>query len=115
MTRFSPLMCLRVSNSAHFIVVAFRRYNFTLGVGLSKLAGKVFRIGHLGDLNELMLLGVLAGTEMVMMDVRIKIKLGSGVAAAQRYWRSNDNIPKRCVVHSEIVYAFHSTGSAESE
>ncbi|MFB3080674.1 MAG: hypothetical protein ACE1Y1_02725 [Nitrosomonadaceae bacterium] len=114
MTRFSPLMCLRVSNSAHFIVVAFRRYNFTL-VGLSKLAGKVFRIGHLGGLNELMLLSVLAGTEMVMMDVRIKIKLGSGVAAAQRYWRSNDNIPKRCVVHSEIVYAFHSTGSAESE
>ncbi len=62
-----------------------------------------------------MLLGVIADTEMVMMDVGFKIELGSGVAAAQRYLRSNDNIPKRRVVHSEVVYASHFTGSTKSE
>ena len=52
---------------------------------------------------------------MVMMDVGFKIELGNGVAAAQRYLRSNDNIPKRRVVHSEVVYASHFTGSTKSE
>src|SRR6516225_7699358 len=54
-------------NAAHVIDVAFRRYNLALGSGLNKVAGKVYRIGHLGDLNELMLLGALAGTEMAML------------------------------------------------
>ncbi|HEY7690301.1 MAG TPA: aminotransferase class V-fold PLP-dependent enzyme, partial [Dongiaceae bacterium] len=43
---------------------AYDRYNLSLGVGLSKVAGKVFRIGHLGNLNELMILTALAGAEM---------------------------------------------------
>lgn len=38
----------------------------------------MFRIGHLGDLNELMVLATLAGTEMAMLEVGIPIKLGSG-------------------------------------
>lgn len=100
-------------NGAHVIDVAFRRYNLSLGAGLSKVAGKVFRIGHMGDLNELMVLGAIAGSEMAMMDVGIKIEPGSGVAAAQRYWRSNDMIPKRKVARSEVVYASQSTGSNE--
>ncbi|TDI79689.1 MAG: hypothetical protein E2O80_08065 [Betaproteobacteria bacterium] len=75
----------------------------------------VFRIGHLGDLNEVILLGVLVGTELVMMDVGIKIELGSGVEVAQRFWCSNDNIAKRHVVNNEVVDAYHSTGSTESE
>jgi alanine-glyoxylate transaminase/serine-glyoxylate transaminase/serine-pyruvate transaminase len=58
------------------------------------LAGKVFRIGHLGDLNELMILGALAGVEMAMCDVGIRIELGSGVAAAQQYLRETH--PARC-------------------
>lgn len=98
-------------NGAHVIDVAFRRYNLALGAGLSKLAGKLLRIGHLGDLNELMLLGALAGTEMAMADVGIAIELGSGVGAAQRYWRRTDPVPKRRVARSELVYASHSTGS----
>ena len=98
-------------NGAHVIDVAFRRYNLALGAGLSKLAGKLFRIGHLGDLNELMLLGALGGTEMAMADVGIRIELGSGVAAAQDYWRRTDPVPKRRVARSEVVYASHSTGS----
>ena len=53
----------------------------------SQVAGKVFRIGHLGDLNELMLLGAIAGAEMAMRDVGIDVALGSGVAAAQNSFR----------------------------
>ena len=63
------------------------RYNLSLGAGLSKMAGKLFRIGHLGDLNELMLLGALAGTEMAMRDAGIAVKPGSGVGAAEEHWR----------------------------
>ena len=102
-------------NGAHVIDVAFRRYNLALGAGLSKLAGKVFRIGHLGDLNELMLMGALAGAEMAMQDVGIKIEPGSGIAAAENYWRNNDVTPKKRVARSEVVYASHSTGSSEGQ
>jgi alanine-glyoxylate transaminase/serine-glyoxylate transaminase/serine-pyruvate transaminase len=66
---------------------AYRRYNLSLGAGLSKLAGKAFRIGHLGDLNELMLLAALAGTEMALRDAGAAVVPGSGVAAAEEYWR----------------------------
>jgi hypothetical protein len=52
------------------------------------MAGKLFRIGHLGDLNELMLMGAIAGAEMAMRDVGMKLTPGSGVAAAAEYWRS---------------------------
>jgi alanine-glyoxylate transaminase/serine-glyoxylate transaminase/serine-pyruvate transaminase len=98
-------------NGAHVIDVAFRRYNLALGAGLSVMAGKLFRIGHLGDLNELMLIGALGGAEMAMADVGIPVAPGSGVAAAQAYWRSNDPVAKRRVARSEVVYASHSTGS----
>ena len=82
-------------NGADVIARAFKRYNLALGAGLSKVAGKLFRIGHLGDLNELMLLGAIAGAEMAMLDVGVKIEPGSGVAAAQNYWRSTRPHPPR--------------------
>jgi alanine-glyoxylate transaminase/serine-glyoxylate transaminase/serine-pyruvate transaminase len=75
-------------NGADVISRAFNRYNLALGAGLARVAGKLFRIGHLGDLNELMLLGGIAGAEMAMLDVGVKIEPGSGVAAAQQYWRN---------------------------
>ena len=74
-------------NGADVIDRAYRRYNLALGAGLSQMAGKLFRIGHLGDLNELMLLGAISGAEMAMRDVGIEIELGSGVAAAQAHFR----------------------------
>jgi alanine-glyoxylate transaminase/serine-glyoxylate transaminase/serine-pyruvate transaminase len=74
-------------NAARIIETAFRRYNLSLGAGLSRLAGKVFRVGHLGDLNELMLLGALAGAEMAMADHGVAVEPGSGVGAAQACWR----------------------------
>ena len=66
---------------------AFRRYNLSLGAGLGRLAGKVFRIGHVGDLNELMLLGALAGVEMALADAGVSLVPGSGVAAAESWYR----------------------------
>jgi alanine-glyoxylate transaminase / serine-glyoxylate transaminase / serine-pyruvate transaminase len=74
-------------NGADVIDRAYRRYNLALGAGLSQMAGKLFRIGHLGDLNELMLLGAISGAEMAMRDVGIEIELGSGVGAAQAHFR----------------------------
>jgi alanine-glyoxylate transaminase/serine-glyoxylate transaminase/serine-pyruvate transaminase len=66
---------------------AYYRYDLSLGIGLAQLAGKAFRIGHLGHVNELMLLSALAGAEMAMRDAGIQIELGSGVAAAQAQYR----------------------------
>lgn len=66
---------------------AYYQYNLSLGVGLSKVAGKVFRIGHLGSLNELMILQALAGCEMTMRDLGIPVEAGSGVAVAEDYLR----------------------------
>ena len=51
-----------------------KKFNMSLGNGLSKLAGKVFRIGHLGDFNDLMLLGTLSGVEMGLSLADIPIK-----------------------------------------
>jgi alanine-glyoxylate transaminase/serine-glyoxylate transaminase/serine-pyruvate transaminase len=85
----SAVMVPEGINGADVISRAFKRYNLALGAGLSKVAGKLFRIGHLGDLNELMLLGAIAGAEMAMLDVGVKIEPGSGVAAAQNYWRKH--------------------------
>ena len=88
----SAIMVADGINGADVIARAFKRYNLALGAGLSKVAGKLFRIGHLGDLNELMLLGGIAGAEMAMLDVGAKLEPGSGVAAAQNYWRKNSPV-----------------------
>jgi alanine-glyoxylate transaminase/serine-glyoxylate transaminase/serine-pyruvate transaminase len=81
-------------NGADVIDRAYRRYNLALGAGLSQMAGKLFRIGHLGDLNELMLLGAIAGAEMAMRDVGIEVELGSGVAAAQAEFQNAARVPE---------------------
>ena len=65
------------------------KYHLSLGAGLTQVAGKVFRIGHLGDLNELMLASSIVGAEMAMLDNGFDIKAGSGIAAASDYWRNN--------------------------
>ena len=83
----SAIMVPHGFNGAEVIDRAYRRYNFALGAGLSQTAGKLFRIGHLGDLNELMLLGAISGAEMAMNDIGIEVELGSGVAAAQARFR----------------------------
>ncbi len=66
------------------IRIAYERYDLSLGAGLSKVAGKVFRIGHLGWLNEIMVMQSLGGVEMAMRDVGIAFEPGAGVGAAVR-------------------------------
>jgi alanine-glyoxylate transaminase/serine-glyoxylate transaminase/serine-pyruvate transaminase len=51
-------------NADHFREVILEHFDMSLGSGLSKLAGKVFRIGHLGSFNDLTLAGTLSGIEM---------------------------------------------------
>ncbi|MBL4769244.1 MAG: aminotransferase class V-fold PLP-dependent enzyme [Rhodobacteraceae bacterium] len=67
---------------------AARKYGVAFGVGLGEVAGKVFRIGHLGSMTDVMALSGIATAEMVMVDLGLDIRLGSGVAAAQDYYRS---------------------------
>jgi alanine-glyoxylate transaminase / serine-glyoxylate transaminase / serine-pyruvate transaminase len=59
-------------------------FDLSLGTGLGKLAGKVFRIGHLGDFNDLALMGTLAGVEMGLLLAGVPAKQ-EGVVAAMRY------------------------------
>ena len=68
------------------IKAAYNNYGVSLGGGLSKVAGKVFRIGHLGWLNEAMVLQMLGGAEMAMRDAGIQFAAGSGVGAAITYF-----------------------------
>jgi alanine-glyoxylate transaminase/serine-glyoxylate transaminase/serine-pyruvate transaminase len=99
----SAIMVPEGINGADVIARAFKRYDLALGAGLSKVAGKLFRIGHLGDLNELMLLGGIAGAEMAMLDVGVKIEPGSGVAAAQKYWRNNSRVASGVAAKASIA------------
>ncbi|MEE9322489.1 MAG: aminotransferase class V-fold PLP-dependent enzyme [Granulosicoccus sp.] len=75
-------------DSSELLAHAYARYGLSLGAGLSKVAGKVFRIGHLGDLNELMVLSALSGAEMALRDFGLDITPGVGVGAAQEYYRT---------------------------
>ena len=71
-------------DSARLLEVILDRYDMSLGVGLGKLAGKVFRIGHLGDLNDLSVLGTLAGVEMGLALAGVPHNVG-GVESAMGY------------------------------
>ena len=84
----SAIMVPEGVNGADVIARAYKRYNLSLGAGLSRVAGKLFRIGHLGDMNEVHLMAAIAGAEMAMLDCGIRVKPGSGTAAASEYWRN---------------------------
>jgi alanine-glyoxylate transaminase/serine-glyoxylate transaminase/serine-pyruvate transaminase len=68
---------------------AYAAYQMSFGVGLGQMNGKAFRIGHLGSLTDSMALSGLATIEMAMADLGYPITLGSGVAAAQDYYRQS--------------------------
>jgi len=85
----SAVMTPEGHDAAKTIDIAFRRYELSLGAGLGELGGRAFRIGHLGDLNPLMLAGALSGVEMALNDSGIPVELGKGVGAAMTYWRDN--------------------------
>jgi alanine-glyoxylate transaminase/serine-glyoxylate transaminase/serine-pyruvate transaminase len=66
---------------------AFDTYGVSFGVGLGEMAGRAFRIGHLGSLTDVMALSGIATIEMAMKDLNYPIELGAGVTAAQEYYR----------------------------
>ncbi|WP_412553776.1 L-aspartate--glyoxylate aminotransferase BhcA [Shimia sp. MIT1388] len=76
-------------NATDIVTHAAEKYGVAFGVGLGEVAGKVFRIGHLGSLTDVMALSGIATAEMCMVDLGLDIKLGSGVAAAQDFYRGN--------------------------
>ncbi len=69
-------------NANDVIGAAYHNYGVSLGGGLGQVAGKVFRIGHLGWLNEPMVIAALGGAELAMRDVGIAFEPGAGVGAA---------------------------------
>jgi alanine-glyoxylate transaminase/serine-glyoxylate transaminase/serine-pyruvate transaminase len=76
-------------NATSIVTHAADTYGVAFGVGLGEVAGKVFRIGHLGSLTDVMTLSGIATAEMCIVDLGLEIKLGSGVAAAQDYYRTH--------------------------
>ena len=71
-------------DSDAFRKVVLDNFDMSLGAGLSKLAGKVFRIGHLGECNEFTLLGALAGVEMSLSLADVPHQRGGVLAAIRR-------------------------------
>jgi alanine-glyoxylate transaminase / serine-glyoxylate transaminase / serine-pyruvate transaminase len=74
--------------------VILEAFDMSLGTGLGRLAGKVFRIGHLGDFNDLTLMGTLAGVEMGLELAGVPVKK-EGVQAAMAYLSDMHAHPKR--------------------
>ncbi len=79
-------------NAATIVTHAAEKYGVAFGLGLGEVAGKVFRIGHLGSLTDVMTLSGIATAEMCMLDLGLNVTLGSGVAAAQRYYSENSTV-----------------------
>jgi alanine-glyoxylate transaminase/serine-glyoxylate transaminase/serine-pyruvate transaminase len=74
--------------------VILEAFDLSLGTGLTKLGGKMFRIGHLGDFNDLMLMGTLAGVEMGLELAGVPVKQ-QGVHAAMQYLSECAKAPAR--------------------
>jgi alanine-glyoxylate transaminase / serine-glyoxylate transaminase / serine-pyruvate transaminase len=85
---YSPAVTAVIMPDGHnadtYRKIVLDNFNMSLGTGLNKIAGKVFRIGHLGDTNELTIMGALAGVEMGFDLAGVPHKKG-GVAAAMSY------------------------------
>ena len=79
-------------NADAFRRTALEHFDVSLGTGLSKIAGKVFRIGHLGDTNDLTMLATLAGVEMALKLAGVPHK-GEGVRAAMDYFTTTAKRP----------------------
>ncbi|MEL7463736.1 MAG: L-aspartate--glyoxylate aminotransferase BhcA [Pseudomonadota bacterium] len=67
-------------------------YGVSFGVGLGQMAGKAFRIGHLGSLTDVMALSGLATVEMAMADLGYPVEMGAGVRAAQEHYRKTARV-----------------------
>lgn len=84
-------------DGTRFVTHAADKYGVAFGVGLGEVAGKLFRIGHLGMLTDVMVCAGLSAAEMTMRDLKFPIRAGSGVAAAQEYFRDNAQLGQRSI------------------
>lgn len=82
-------------NGTDLVQLAASKYGVAFGVGLGEVAGRVFRIGHVGMLTDVLALAGLATVEMCMADLGWPVTLGSGVAAAQEYYRNSGALATR--------------------
>ncbi|GAB5437182.1 L-aspartate--glyoxylate aminotransferase BhcA [Falsiruegeria mediterranea] len=82
-------------NGTDIVAHAAETYGTAFGVGLGEVAGKLFRIGHLGSMTDVMALSGIATAEMCMVDLGMNIQLGSGVAAAQEFYRQSHARPQQ--------------------
>lgn len=80
-------------DSGDVVKRAYQKYQTALGSGLNKVIGKVFRIGHLGWLNEVMVLASLSAAEMALLDCGVRLAPGSGVGAAIQHFRASAAVP----------------------
>uniref|UniRef100_A0A7S2F0G4 Aminotransferase class V domain-containing protein n=1 Tax=Pycnococcus provasolii TaxID=41880 RepID=A0A7S2F0G4_9CHLO len=96
-----------ITDTSDFVTYMYCKYNVSLGLGLSEVQGKVFRIGHLGSMDEVSLLGAIAATEMGLRDYGAlkNVSNGAGVGAALDYFRRTARmIPTRDhVVHDPMI------------
>ncbi len=94
-------------DEAKFRHVVLERFNMSLGSGLGKVAGKVFRIGHLGDFSDLMLMGTLAGVEMGLELARVPSSRG-GVTAAMEHLTSNFSVAEGQAAKASLEFPRYS-------
>ena len=76
----------------HFRKGVLENFDMSLGTGLNKIKGKVFRIGHIGHFNDLMLMGTLSGVEMGLDLAKVPHR-GGGVLAAMEVLKGRDVVP----------------------
>jgi alanine-glyoxylate transaminase/serine-glyoxylate transaminase/serine-pyruvate transaminase len=91
-SEYSPVLTAVLMPDGHdaetFRKIVLDNYNMSLGTGLSRLAGKVFRIGHLGECTDLVLMAALSGVEMGLADAGVPYRAG-GVLAAMAVLQGN--------------------------
>ena len=102
-SELSPVLTAVLMPPGHdadgFRDIALEHYNISLGTGLSRVAGKVFRIGHLGDCNDLVLMAALSAVEMTLADSAIPHNPG-GVLAAMACLRHAPPTIKETLQHA---------------
>ena len=83
------------NDADRFRTITLEKYDLSLGAGLGKLKGKIFRIGHLGDFNELMLMGTLGGVEMGLRAAGVPYRPGGVQAAMEQLSRASVAVESR--------------------
>jgi len=90
----TAVMTPETLDSGLVITRARERFPLALGVGLGKVKGKLFRIGHLGALNELEVLAVIGGVEMTLAELGVPVRIGTGAAAAEEALLASARAPE---------------------